>query len=41
MKTIPITKVEQPQMKPLKIKPQNKSMEEEVKFIESDVGAQP
>jgi hypothetical protein len=28
-------------MKPLEIKPQNKSMEEEVKSIESEVGAQP
>jgi hypothetical protein len=33
MKTTLRTKVKQPQMKPLKVEPHNKSMEEEVKSI--------
>jgi hypothetical protein len=41
MKTTSITMAEQPQMPPLKVEPQNKLVEKEVRSIKSKVSAEP
>ncbi len=41
METTPAIEVKQPQMQPLKVEPQSKLMEEEVRTIHLEVGVEP